>query len=131
MKTSSGASSPIAILFGCRELYAFQPANTAFMNRRHFLKAGATLGGGLALPHSVLAEPVYKPVRGNAEHIISIWLGGGMAQTDTFDPKQLGDPKTNKPGSYYPSIDTTIPGIRVCEHLSKVAPLMEDRKSVV
>ena len=34
------------------------------------------------------------------------WLGGGMGQTDTFDSKRLGDPKTNKLDSYYPSIDT-------------------------
>ena len=91
------------------------------MNRRHFLKAGTTVSGALALPHALLAEPT----RGKAEHVISIWLGGGMGQTDTFDPKRLGDPKTNKPGSYYPSIDTAVPGVRVCEHLSKLAPLMD------
>lgn len=95
------------------------------MNRRHFLRTGATLGGSLALPHSLMAEPASKLIRGNAEHVISIWLGGGMAQTDTFDPKRVGDPKTNKAGSYYPSIETAVPGVRVCEHLSRVAPLMD------
>lgn len=95
------------------------------MNRRHFLKTGATLSGGLALPHSLIAESLAKPVYGKAEHVISIWLGGGMAQTDTFDPKRLGDPKAKKAGSYYPSIETAVPGVRVCEHLSKLAPLME------
>ncbi|MBL9144098.1 MAG: DUF1501 domain-containing protein, partial [Verrucomicrobiaceae bacterium] len=91
------------------------------MNRRHFLKASTSLAGGLALPNSLFADPI----RGKAEHVISIWLGGGMAQGDTFDPKRLGDPKTNKPGSYYPSIGTAVPGVRVCEHLSKLAPLMD------
>ena len=66
------------------------------MNRRHFLKSSATLGGSLALPHSLMAEPTSKLIRGNAEHVISIWLGGGMAQTDTFDPKRVGDPKANE-----------------------------------
>ncbi len=27
-----------------------------------------------------------SPLRGTAEHVISIWLGGGMGQIDTFDP---------------------------------------------
>ncbi len=40
-------------------------------------------------------------LRGTAEHVISIWLGGGMGQIDTFDPKRLGDPKAKKAGSYY------------------------------
>jgi hypothetical protein len=84
------------------------------MKRRQFLRTGATLGGSLALPHSLMAEPTSKLIRGNAEHVISIWLGGGMAQTDTFDPKRVGDPKANKAGSYYPSIDTAVPGVRVC-----------------
>ena len=95
------------------------------MNRRHFLRTGATLGGGLALPHSLMAEPPNKLIRGKAEHVISVWLGGGMAQTDTFDPKRVGDPKASKAGSYYPSIATAVPDVRVCEHLSKLAPLMD------
>jgi hypothetical protein len=69
---------------------------------------------------------VLKP-RGRAEHCIFIWLGGGMAQIDTFDPKAMGDTKANpkKSGSYYPSIETAVPGVRVCEHLKKTARLME------
>lgn len=95
------------------------------MKRRHFLKTGATLSGSLALPHSLLAEAFSPPIRGKAEHVISIWLGGGMAQTDTFDPKRVGDPKAKKAGSYYPSIDTAVPGVQVCEHLSHMALLMD------
>ncbi|MCC6884107.1 MAG: DUF1501 domain-containing protein [Verrucomicrobiales bacterium] len=95
------------------------------MNRRQFLRTGATLSGSLALPHSLMAESVPKLISGKAEHVISIWLGGGMAQTDTFDPKRLGDPTAKKAGSYYPSIDTAVPGVRVCEHLFKMAPLMD------
>ena len=96
------------------------------MNRRHFLGAGASLAGGLAWPHSLLANTAASPlIQGNAEHVISIWLGGGMAQTDTFDPKQKGDPKAKQAGSYYDSIETAVPGVRVCEHLAKLAPLMD------
>jgi len=95
------------------------------MKRRHFLKTSATLGGSLALPHLLFAESGAQPIRGKAEHVISIWLGGGMGQTDTFDPKRLGDPKAKKAGSYYPSIETAVPGVGGWERLSKMAPLMD------
>jgi len=95
------------------------------MNRRQFLGTGAAVGGGLTLPHSLLADASADLIRGKAEHVISIWLGGGMGQIDTFDPKRRGDPKQNKPGSYYDSIDTAVSGVQVCEHLKGLAPLMD------
>lgn len=95
------------------------------MNRRQFLGTGSSLAGGLALPSSLIADSADPLIQGKAEHVISIWLGGGMAQTDTFDPKALGDPAAKKPGSYYPAIDTAVPGVQVCEHLARLAPLMD------
>ncbi|MEP0344738.1 DUF1501 domain-containing protein [Rhodopirellula bahusiensis] len=62
---------------------------------------------------------------GTAEHVISIWLGGGMGQIDTFDPKRVGDQKARKPGSLYESIDTAVPGVSVCEHLPRLAERMD------
>ena len=93
------------------------------LNRRQFLGAGASAAGGLLVPGALQAESA--SISGKAEHVISIWLGGGMGQTDTFDPKIKGDPKTKKPGSYYDSIETSVPGVRLCEHLEKLAPLMD------
>jgi len=63
---------------------------------------------------------------GKAEHCILLWLGGGAAQMDTFDPKAKGDPKTKKPGSYYDAIDTAVPGVQLCGHLPRLARTMED-----
>lgn len=74
------------------------------------------------------SKPEFK--LGKAEHCIFLWLGGGAGQIDTWDPKQLGDPKAKKPGSYYPAIDTAIPGTQVCEHLSKCAKVL-DRFNIV
>ena len=94
------------------------------LNRRDFLaaSAAAACAGRLAAanPHADT-----KPILGKAEHCIMIWLGGGAGQIDTWDPKQLGDPKTKKPGSYYKAIDTAIPGVQVCEYLARCAPLMD------
>ena len=68
--------------------------------------------------------PMDFPV-GKAEHCVFIWLGGGACQIDTWDPKRKGDAKAKKPGSYYDPIDTAIPGVQVCEHLKRCAPLLD------
>ena len=93
-------------------------------NRRQFI-GGTTAATAAALALPASAEQTESLLQGKAEHVISIWLGGGMGQIDTFDPKRKGDPKTRKPGSYYDSIETAVPGVRLCEHLSGLAPLME------
>src|SRR5690349_18076516 len=95
-------------------------------SRREFLSASAATAASLALVPTVSrADESKKPVLGKAEHCIFIWLGGGSGQIDTWDPKQLGDPKSKKPGSYYPSVDTAIPGVQVCQHLSRCAKVLD------
>ena len=91
--------------------------------RRSVLTAGGAAGCGLALPQFANANDQLNDefIRGKAEHVISIWLGGGMGQIDTFDPKRKGDPKKKLAGSYYESIDTAVPNVQVCEHLPKLA----------
>ncbi len=101
------------------------------INRRECLGGAATVAGGLTVPRCLLADTSDTSdtsdtlIQGKAEHVISIWLGGGMGQIDTFDPKQKGDPQAKKPGSYYNSIETAVPGVQVCEHLKNLAPLMD------
>ncbi len=92
------------------------------MNRRHFL--ATTAGAALSTTLCPAASPALL-FKGKAEHVISIWLGGGMGQIDTFDPKQRGDPAKKIAGSYYDSIGTAVPGVSVCEHLKSLAPLMD------
>jgi hypothetical protein len=99
------------------------------MNRRDFLAASAALAAGpVAFADS--ARPA--PLKGKAEHCIFLWLGGGMGQLDTFDPKALGKNKgtPKAAGSLYPAIDTAVRGVRVCEHLPRTAVLM-DRATAV
>ena len=62
--------------------------------------------------------------RGKADACIFLWLGGGAAQVDTFDPKVKGDGK-KKSGSYYDSIETSARGVRVTEHLKRTARVMD------
>lgn len=94
------------------------------LNRRDFLAASSLAAA--TLPGLVRAEDAKTPLKlGKAEHCIFIWLGGGAGQIDTWDPKQLGDPKAKKAGSYYPAIDTAIPGVKVCEHLAHCAKVLD------
>lgn len=100
-------------------------------NRREFL--AGSLAAMAAVGTSRLQgddSRVQNLMKGAAEHVISIWLGGGMGQIDTFDPKRKGDAKAKVAGSYYNSIDTAVAGVQLCEHLSRTAPLM-DRITVV
>ena len=93
------------------------------MNRREFLTASV---GAALLPRLAQAAPASASLlKGKAEHVISIWLGGGMGQIDTFDPKRRGDPTKKLAGSYYDSIPTAVAGVSVCEHLGRTARLMD------
>ena len=94
------------------------------MKRRTFLTQATALGASPLLANT---SPVHMP-KGKAEHCIFIWLGGGMSQIDTFDPKKQGNGKgaPKLAGSMYKAIETTVPGVQVCEHLSNTAKVMED-----
>lgn len=89
---------------------------TPLPSRRDLLRqGGAFLAASALAPASLIAAP-----KGKATSCILLWLGGGSAHLDTFDPKVRGDGK-KKAGSYYDAIPTAIPGSAVCEHLPRVA----------
>lgn len=98
------------------------------LSRRKFLTtvgSAALVGAtGMTLP---LGANTGKEsfIKGKAKNCITFWLGGGMGQIDTFDPKGVGVPMKNVPGSAYSAISTNVPGVKVCEHLSRCAPLMD------
>jgi hypothetical protein len=88
------------------------------ITRRDVLKTGAAAVGAPLLSAAEIGP------KGKADACIFLWLGGGAAHMDTFDPKLRGD-GVGKAGSYYDSIETAIPGARVCEHLRQSAPLLD------
>lgn len=101
-------------------------------SRRQFLKtAAAAATAGASFPAaSLFASPSASPAaapKAKAENCIFIWLGGGMAQIDTFDPKRRGNPKASPKvaGSDYDCIETAVPGVKFCEHLHRSARLAE------
>src|SRR6185503_3752876 len=100
------------------------------ISRRGFL--ATTAKAGVAMTLATNSMPVFAAAKreeiiypkGKAEHCIFIWLGGGAAHVDTWDPKRVGDFK-KVAGSAYPAIDTAIPGVQVCEHLSGCAKVLD------
>src|SRR5262245_29755502 len=93
------------------------------MNRRDFLAASAAL----AASPTRAADPMPVPVKGKAEPCIFVSIGGGMGQIDTFDPKAKGLNKgtPKKAGSLYDSIPAAVKGVRLSEHLKKLADVMD------
>lgn len=100
-----------------------------FLTRRDFLArtgaGAAALGLGALQPFANAAAEKKTHPKGKAEHCIMLWLAGGMAHVDTFDPKRLGDPAKRVAGSAYPAIDTAIPGVQACEHLKRTANILD------
>ncbi|MGI9243270.1 MAG: DUF1501 domain-containing protein [Verrucomicrobiales bacterium] len=100
------------------------------MNRRTFLHQIAGSSSLAVAPLALGGVETPKVPMGKAENCILLWLGGGMSQIDTFDPKRQGDPKQRVPGSAYAAIDTAVPGVQVCEHLNRVAGRL-DRMTIL
>ena len=96
------------------------------ITRRDFLTRAALAAGALGVPALASAEDA-KPAGplGKAEHCLFVWLGGGMAQIDTFDPKPTRGDGLKQAGCYYDCIDTAIPGAQLCEHLPRVAKIFD------
>ena len=105
-------------------------SNTCKPQRRQFLQsAGAVTLSGLAtesLAEIHAAEPLPEA---SADSVILLWMGGGMASTETFDPKPFTpfekgvSPK--KILCTFPAIDTACDHIKVSQGLERVASVMD------
>jgi hypothetical protein len=105
------------------ELNPTRPDRSLGWNRRDWLKAG--MAGSLASSLAIGSPAPPSPeILGKADSCIFLWLGGGAAQVDTFDPKRKGDGK-KVAGSAYDSIETAISGVKLCEHLPRTAALLD------
>lgn len=91
------------------------------LTRRDLLRLSAvgTFGASMSRWMPVFAaEAAKSPDR--RKSVILLWMTGGPPQTDTFDMK----PGHENGGQFKP-IDTSVSGLQVCEHLPKLAKLMD------
>ncbi len=90
--------------------------------RRTALQAGAIGLLGLGMNHlSVLQQAAggSDAVRSlKARRVIYVFLSGGLSQIDSFDPKP--DAPADIRGEFH-TIATQTPGLRICEHLPRLA----------
>lgn len=97
-----------------------------FINRRDLLTIGAA--GGLTLSNffrikSAMADQKhYKSVEGPAKSVIFIFLAGGIAQQESWDPKPYAPLEYRGPMD---SIETNVSGIRFSETLAKTAQVAD------
>src|SRR4051812_7994794 len=95
------------------------PFSHPVCSRRAALQAGAVGILGLGLSHLEALRAASEPKRPrSAGSVIYIFLSGGLAQQDSFDPKP--DAPQDIRGEFQ-SIATQTPGVRICEHLPLLA----------
>jgi hypothetical protein len=101
-------------------------ARTPILSRRDWLKLSAAGVVGYSMSgwlESLAADAARHPQRKRA--CILLWMNGGPSQTDTFDLKP-----GHVNGGPFKEIATTAPGLKISEHLPKIAKF-GDRMAVI
>jgi hypothetical protein len=99
-------------------------------SRRHFLRQSAVAAAAALAgrnPRQLFAsEDKIKPT---ADTMILLWMAGGMAQTETFDPKRYTPFQPGLPSSAvlstFPSIDTAVDNIKISQGLERIAKVLD------
>src|SRR5437868_4413206 len=94
--------------------------------RRDFLFRSAAVTAGLLAGREprLLAQESQPKLQPTADTLILLWMGGGMPQTETFDPKRYvpyesGVPSANVLSTFRP-IDTAVDQIKISEGLERI-----------
>ncbi|MBM3877948.1 MAG: DUF1501 domain-containing protein [Verrucomicrobia bacterium] len=99
--------------------------------RRDFLRklaAASTATLAMGAPRLIADERIAHP-KPTADACILLWMAGGMAAPDTFDPKRyqpfaVGVPVKNIL-STFPAIPTAVDGVNICKGLEHVAKVLD------
>lgn len=100
------------------------------LSRRDFIRrtaSAAALAAAEPFTPWLRAQPEAPEPRADA--IILLWMAGGMAHTETFDPKRYTpyEPglKPDQVLSTFPAIDTAVDPIKISQGLEAVAKVMD------
>src|SRR6476619_5237897 len=88
------------------------------LTRRAWLEVGLSSVLGLTLPDLLRLRAEANGGHGGAKSVLLLWLWGGPAQLDTWDPKP------NAPLEYrgpFGTIQTRVTGVRFCELFPQMA----------
>lgn len=117
----------------------FDPKASPAIIRRDFLKRLAAAGTAAWMtgePRAIWAKSgemvTHPPAKADA--CILLWMAGGMAAPDTFDPKRYEPFKkgleVSRMLSTFPAIDTAVDGLKICAGLENIAQVM-DRATLI
>ena len=109
-------------------------------SRRRFLQtlaasgAAAMMSGEPLLGTSPDSDSEIEHPESTAAACILLWMAGGMAAPEPFDPKhympfEVGTP-VEKIISTFPAIDTAVDHIKICQGLEHIAGVM-DRATLI
>lgn len=99
--------------------------NNPTISRREWLKLGMMGAGAWAVGANGIAAPVVKKP---AKAVIQIWMWGGPAHLDTFDPKP--DAGRDYCGAFVSPLATNVDGIRIGEMMPQLAK-QADKYSII
>jgi hypothetical protein len=91
------------------------------VSRRNFLRIGGLAMGGLSLNDVLRAEAAQKSTNRH-KAVIMVFLPGGPPHQDMWDMKP--DAPSEVRGEFKP-ISTNVDGIQLCEHLPRLAKMMD------
>src|SRR5438128_4811417 len=104
------------------------------VSRRDFLNvtASAALTALAGAPRQLFGQS--EKIEPTADTLILLWMAGGMAQTETFDPKTYTPfekgVESKRVLSTFPRIDTAVDNIKLCQGLERIAGVM-DRATLI
>ncbi|TWT43545.1 hypothetical protein KOR42_44250 [Thalassoglobus neptunius] len=107
------------------------PSHFGRQSRRDFLYAGWAGGVGLTLGQLLQSQSLAAENKGEqpkAKSVIQIYLSGGFAHMDSFDPKP--DSPVEYRGNILSTVETSIPGVRFSSHMANTAKVA-DKMTVV
>lgn len=100
------------------------------LTRRDYMRqsAAAAFAALTGAAPRLLGEGAPKP-KATADSMILLWMAGGMAQTETWDPKKYtpyeAGMESKRVLSTFPPIPTAADGIQISQGLEEVAKLMD------
>ncbi|MCI0380960.1 MAG: DUF1501 domain-containing protein [Gemmataceae bacterium] len=101
-------------------------------SRRDFLRAMSAAAAAtlpLGQPRVLRADEPLQHPRPTADTCILLWMAGGMASPETFDPKRYTPFEIGVPSERilctFPSIDTVVDNIKISQGLENVARVLD------
>jgi hypothetical protein len=101
---------------------------TSTLSRRDFLQTTLAAGTAACLGSKLLASDEPKKLEPTADSLVVLWMAGGQASTESWDPKKYTPFERGMEAksvySTFKSIPTTVDGIRISEGLPQTAQVM-------